>query len=117
MRYQHAADLRADLKRLKRDTDSAHISASSRAAVAQQPAASSASPPSRTSRTYAGTAVVVLLLIALGWAGYHWRGIFQRAEKKPLTQRQLTHNPPENRLLNAAISADGKYLALSLIHI
>jgi serine/threonine protein kinase/Tol biopolymer transport system component len=109
VRYQHAADLRADLKRLKRDTDSAHISASSRAVVAQQPTASSA--PSKTSRTYAGTAVAVLLLIALGWAGYHWRGIFQRAEKKPLTQRQLTHNPPENRLLNAAISADGKYLA------
>ncbi|HXN98303.1 MAG TPA: protein kinase [Candidatus Acidoferrales bacterium] len=110
VRYQHAADLRADLKRLKRDTDSAHISASSRAAIVQQPAAASAAS-SRTPRIYGGAAIGVLLLIALGWAGYHWRSIFQHAQKKPLTQRQLTHNPPENRLLDAAISADGKYLA------
>jgi eukaryotic-like serine/threonine-protein kinase len=111
VRYQHAADLRADLKRLKRDTDSAHISASSRAAVVQQPAAAASSAPSRTSRIYAGAAVVVLLLIALGWTGYHWRSAFERTEKKPLTQLQLTHNPPENRLLGMGISADGKYLA------
>src|ERR1700729_3047476 len=43
VRYQHAADLRADLKRLKRDTDSAHISASSRAINAPQPQASAVS--------------------------------------------------------------------------
>src|SRR6202046_5526986 len=110
VRYQHAADLRADLKRLKRDTDSAHISASSRAAIVQQPAAASAAS-SRTPRIYGGAAIGVLLLIALGWPGDHGRSVFQHAQKKPLTQRQLTHNPPENRLLDAAISADGKYLA------
>ncbi len=111
VRYQHAADLRADLKRLKRDTDSAHISASSRAAIAQQPAASSTSPPSRTARIYAGAAVAVLVLIALGWAGYHWRSIFEHTEKKPLTERQLTHNAFENCVFDQAISPDGKNLA------
>jgi eukaryotic-like serine/threonine-protein kinase len=108
VRYQHAADLRADLKRLKRDTDSAHISASSRAAVVQSPESTLAS---RNSRIYSGVAIAVLLAIALGWAGYHWRSVFQHTEKKPLTERQLTRNAFENHVLVQEISPDGKNLA------
>jgi eukaryotic-like serine/threonine-protein kinase len=108
VRYQHAADLRADLKRLKRDTDSAHVSASSRAAVAQ-----ATESPAATSRTpvYAGAAIAVLLLIALGWAAFRWRSAFQHTEKKPLTERQLTFNGSENRVIWSALSPDGKNLA------
>src|ERR1700722_13626233 len=108
VRYQHAADLRADLKRLKRDTDSAHISTASRGINAARPQASAVS--GRASRTYAGAAVAVLLLIVLGWAGYHWRSIFQHTEKKPLTERQLTRNAFENHVLDQAISPDGNNL-------
>jgi serine/threonine protein kinase len=109
VRYQHAADLRADLKRLKRDTDSAHISASSRAVVAQ--VSEAPAEPRRTPRIYSGAAVTVLLVIALAWSGYHWRSIFEHAEKKPLTERQLTFNGFENRVLSSALSPDGKNLA------
>ncbi len=108
VRYQHASEVRADLKRLKRDTDSAHISASSRA-VEVPP--SEASATRRAKRIYAGAAVAVLVAIALGWTGVHWRSIFEHAPEKPLSERKLTHNAFENRVLNAAISPDGKNLA------
>src|ERR1700746_100660 len=68
MRYQSAADMRADLRRVKRETDS-----SPRTAVSQQqqnlydPARPAT--PSKRWPLYAGAAVV-LLLLAIG--GSHW---------------------------------------------
>jgi serine/threonine protein kinase len=68
MRYQSAADMRADLRRVKRETDS-----STRTAVSQQqqnlydPARPAT--PSKRWPLYAGAAVV-LLLLAIG--GSHW---------------------------------------------
>ncbi len=67
MRYQSAADLRADLRRVKRETDS-----STRTAISQQqnlydPAR--AATPSKRWPLYAGAAVVLLLLAI---AGSHW---------------------------------------------
>ena len=108
VRYQHASEVRADLKRLKRDTDSAHISASSRA-IEVPPLEASATR--RTKRIFAGAAVAVLVAIALGWTGFHWGSTFEHAPKKPLSERKLTHNAFENRVLNASISPDGKNLA------
>src|SRR5229473_624089 len=55
LRYQHAADMRADLQRLKRDTDTgravAAVSSGSIAAVQDPPASSSAVAPSPSSRS------------------------------------------------------------------
>jgi eukaryotic-like serine/threonine-protein kinase len=66
MRYQSAADMRADLRRIKRETDS-----STRPAVSQQNLYDPARPatPSKRWPLYAGAAVV-LLLLAIG--GSHW---------------------------------------------
>ncbi len=66
MRYQSAADMRADLRRVKRETDS-----STRTAVSQQNLYDPARPatPSKRWPLYAGAAVV-LLLLAIG--GTHW---------------------------------------------
>ena len=66
MRYQSAADMRADLRRVKRETDS-----STRTAVSQQNLYDPARPatPSKRWPLYAGAAVV-LLLLAIG--GSHW---------------------------------------------
>ena len=66
MRYQSAADMRADLRRVKRETDS-----STRTAVSQQnlydPAR--AATPSKRWLLYAGAAIVLVLLAI---AGSHW---------------------------------------------
>ena len=63
LRYQHAADMRTDLQRLKRDTETGKTAAA-------VPAASSQAP----SRKYAFAAVAILLVI-LAIAGlWYWRG-------------------------------------------
>src|SRR5882724_5785779 len=60
LRYQHAADMRADLQRLKRDTETgravAAVSSGSIAAVQDPPASSSAVAPSPSSRSVSSAA-------------------------------------------------------------
>jgi serine/threonine protein kinase/Tfp pilus assembly protein PilF len=78
LRYQSAADLRADLTRLKRDTDSGR---STSAAAASSPAATSissasvaaAAAPSR-SRMYLAGVIVAVVLIAVAAGAYLLRG-------------------------------------------
>ena len=97
LRYQHASDLRADLQRLKRDTDSSR-SAVLPAAVAPEDVSASASAPSvvvgrdsgassasstdkqiavglltRHKKKFLAAATVVLLAVAgLGYGAYRW---------------------------------------------
>ena len=66
MRYQSAADMRADLRRVKRETDS-----STRTAVSQQNLYDPARQATRSKRwPFYAAAAVVLLLLAIG--GSHW---------------------------------------------
>ena len=75
LRYQSAAEMGADLKRLKRDTDSTRISA---AAAARATTTSAKETPRRgKSGLYAGLAVVVALAAVAGWYALH------RAKKEP----------------------------------
>jgi serine/threonine protein kinase len=128
LRYQHASDLRADLQRLKRDTDS------SRTETAQSIPASSATPSASSSRISSAShaansstvinvakqhklgfstgAVIALLLVSA--AGY---GLYSLLRSKPhlpfenFTITQITNN---GKTIAAAISPDAKYL-LSVI--
>ncbi len=61
VRYQHASDLRADLKRFKRDTDSGRAAASSARARPALPAGR------RRAVLWAGSAILVALLGLLAW--------------------------------------------------
>jgi eukaryotic-like serine/threonine-protein kinase len=122
VRYQHASELRADLKRLKRDTSSSRSEAASAPAAAepmrQAPQASAsdsvviAGVVKRHKKAAIGSVVVMAAaLAALAWFLLH-RAPKPTAELS-ITQKRLTFNSSENRVESAAISPDSKYLAYS----
>jgi len=105
LRYQHAADIRTDLQRLKRDTESAHHSAHVSASTAP------ASP--RVSSVPRNIYVVLTALVLLTFGLGYWRFRLLQPRQKPMTETQLTHNPPENRVFGGAITGDGKMIAFT----
>ncbi|MGA7920014.1 MAG: protein kinase [Candidatus Acidiferrales bacterium] len=130
LRYQHAADLRADLQRLKRDTESGRTSAP---AISQTAQAASAAAPSATSIAAAPSssssvmvqaaqqhkgkmiAGVVIVLLLLGVAGY---GVYSFMRPKPAAvpfqEFTITQVTNSGKVLDAVISPDGKYV-LSIV--
>ena len=138
LRYQHASDMRSELLRLKRDTETGRVAAISSGAVAiaqeagsqvaqpRSPAPSASSmlgsaPSSSTVRVAESRgafgvnrwllAISVVCVIALA-AMFTW---IMRSRNpivpSDLKQRQLTSNSVGNAVTSGAISPDGKYLA------
>ena len=100
LRYQSAAEIRADLKRLKRDLESGQ-------AVAVG-GVSTASTRRKFAAALAFIAVASVVMLARWWPRT------SQAEKQPaLVERELTANPAENPVYTAAISPDGRYLAFA----
>jgi serine/threonine protein kinase len=110
LRCQTAAELRADLKRLKRDTDSGRTSASGLLAqTAPSTPVSSGVARARSGRRVALLALPLLLIAALG---AYWMLVRRPPTNGPeLRQRRLTANPTENPVNSATLSPDGRYLA------
>jgi Tol biopolymer transport system component/predicted Ser/Thr protein kinase len=118
LRYQSAAEMRSDLKRLSRDTDSGRSSAMSAAASAAARGSGTAHIEVAAAKSVAGwrrTWIAVGAAVLLLAGAYTWRRATHRPSvgKLPMTQRQLTANPAGHGVNGAAVSPDGKYLAYS----
>jgi serine/threonine protein kinase/DNA-binding winged helix-turn-helix (wHTH) protein/Tol biopolymer transport system component len=126
LRYHSAGDLAADLKRLKRESDSGRggpvRAVGERASPgmlterAQGPVLGEAKDAHHTEREpgarlwHRVAAILAVLVLGAGGAFYLWR---RSTAKSELVQRQLTSNSSELAVQASAISPDGKYLAYS----
>jgi len=101
LRYQHAADIRADLRRLSRD-------ATSGAAV------SGATAPGRPAlgRWIWAIALAVPILVALPF-GYKWLKMRLASPRAPIVERRLTFNSGDSPVWACALSPDARYIAHS----
>jgi eukaryotic-like serine/threonine-protein kinase len=95
LRYQSAAEMRSDLKRLRRDTDAGRSAAVSAAATTAAGTAQAevAAPTIVAGRRRAWIAVSAAVLLLVG--AYAWRRATHHApiNKPPLSMRELTANP------------------------
>jgi serine/threonine protein kinase len=120
LRYQHASDMRAELQRLKRDTDSSrHISATSgetavvtsKATVQPSHSSSSAAvmatPPRRRWRYGVAAGATLMILSAAGLGLY---SLLHRAAPTPFQNFAITQVTNSSRAVVTALSPDGKYV-------
>jgi serine/threonine protein kinase/Tfp pilus assembly protein PilF len=103
MRYQSAADMRADLRRVKRETDS-----TSRTAVSQQQNFSDSARPATPSKRWLmyAAAAVALLLLAIG--GSHW---YQAHSAHPAAAVDAKPSVAVLPLQNLSTDADSAYFS------
>lgn len=104
VRCQAAAELRADLKRLKRDTDTART----------QTAPAKGGNQDERKRRIRAAAIIAILAASSAASWRYWRKPAAIVSAPTLaTVQRLTTNATENAIAASAISPDGKYLAYS----
>ena len=117
LRYQVASEIRADLKRLKRDTESGGSNLE-RKAEQQSTAERGKISPTTSWRPVLAGKYAGILAAALGTAvllsgAIYWAAKSPTKPKTAMKVTQLTSNSFENAVRSGAISPDGKYLAYS----
>jgi eukaryotic-like serine/threonine-protein kinase len=110
LRYQHAVDLRADLQRLKRDTDSGRSGVERMAAAAASGASVRAAGfrPEAKRREFLAALVLALLVVAA--IGSWFFLAYRKAGIIPFQKFTITKLTDNGKSIESAISPDGKYI-------
>ncbi|MGB8065893.1 MAG: protein kinase [Candidatus Sulfotelmatobacter sp.] len=109
MRCQSAAEMRADLKRIKRSLDSSRTSVVTEPAAPAVAAASSRPPATRSNTVWSLLALSVLVALAAGI--YVGKQMFSFAPSPPPTYRQLTFR--RGSIRSARFAPDGQTILYS----
>ena len=125
LRYQHAADILTDLKRLKRDRDSSHSRA-----VSEAPSSPSTTPtdvaggrPSSgtvllaEARRHKGALAIVLVAgaVLVTALGIYWSRVSGRRTEWNLQSMKISRVTQSGNAANVAISPDGHYIVYALV--
>ena len=117
MRYMHASDMRTDLQRLKRDTDSSHqvpavVESAGAIRITQAAHASSSSAVVAVAKEHRlGLGIASLMAILLvGAAAYGIYALLSRNRPAPFQNLAVSKVTETGKATLVAISPDGKYL-------
>jgi serine/threonine protein kinase/Tol biopolymer transport system component len=122
LRYQSAADLRGDLRRLKRDSESGRVASRAESAsgvlvrsassVSLPAAASSGSAAVAAARQhkFGAGAVALVTIVVLAAAGYGIYAFLKRSRPVPFQNISINKVTDNGKAALVAISPDGKYV-------